>query len=114
MRKALLALAASALFCAPAFADSRPQSVRNGSEAIGDAASASTRIVASGGQVALGASAAPVIALGAGAQSVGDGARAVGYSSWQAANTPLPVAQAVIVAQPAPVVPFAPTTQKGR
>ena len=100
---ALLAGAAAlAVVHAPiAYADS----VTNMSDATGDSLEASSRIVVSGGQVALGAVAIPLALAGEVTGSAGDVATETSDVLWQAANAPLTVDPAVAMAQPAPNVP---------
>ena len=100
---ALLAGAAAlAVIHAPiAYADS----VTNMSEATGDSLDASSRIVVSGGQVALGAVAIPLALVGEVTGSAGSVATETSDVLWQAANAPLVVDRDVAIAQPAPDVP---------
>ena len=91
-------LIATALSAPVAMADS----FQNMSEATADSVDASARIVASGGQVALGAVAVPLAGLGALAEAGGEAATEISSDLWDVANTPLKVDNAVIVAQPLP------------
>ena len=77
-------------------------SFRNFSEAAGDSAEAGTRIVAAGGQVALGAVAVPLAAVGSLAEGAGTAANGIADDMWTTANAPLVVDRDVVVAQPAP------------
>ena len=100
-----LLLTGSVLLVAlPAHADS----FANASEASADSIEASARIVASGGQIALGAVAIPLAASGALAESGGQAATAISKDLWTTANVPLTVDDRVVVAQPAPNVPREP------
>lgn len=91
-------LIAAALSAPVAMADS----FQNMSDATADSAEASARIVASGGQVALGAVAVPLAGLGALAEAGGEAATDISADLWDVANTPLKVDAAVVVAQPLP------------
>ncbi|MAK62295.1 MAG: hypothetical protein CMK09_15100 [Ponticaulis sp.] len=94
------ALVAGLSFTAVAQADS----FNNFSEAVGDSAEAGSRVVAAGGQVALGAVAVPLAAVGAVVEGAGDTAGNIANDMWGAANTPLQVSDEVVVAQPAPTL----------
>lgn len=85
-------------------------SFQNFSEAAGDSAEASARIVASGGQVAMGAVAIPLAAIGGLTEASGEAATAISDDLWQAANAPLTVDDDVVMAQPAPSVPHSPSS----
>ncbi|MEM9738965.1 MAG: hypothetical protein AAF829_03785 [Pseudomonadota bacterium] len=100
LRLSLVAAAALALTL-PAQADS----LGNASQAAADSAEASTRIVAAGGQIAMGAVAIPLAAAGAIAEGGGQAATKISDDLWETANTPLKIDDRVIVAQPAPIVP---------
>ncbi|MEL6753432.1 MAG: hypothetical protein AAFO57_05350 [Pseudomonadota bacterium] len=98
----LTLLGASAIALAgPAFADS----LGNASEASADSAEAGLRLVASGGQIALGAVAIPLAASGAIAEGTGQAASDISDELWETANSPLKVDDRVVLAQPAPNVP---------
>lgn len=91
-------LAGASLACLPAKADS----FNNFSEAIVDSGDASARVIASGGQVALGATAIPLSILGNGADFVGDVSNGISNELWTAANAPLTVDEDVVIAVPPP------------
>ncbi|MEL6568931.1 MAG: hypothetical protein AAFQ22_10970 [Pseudomonadota bacterium] len=100
LKCSLLAASAMAL-TVPAYADS----LGNASQAAADSAEASTRIVAAGGQIALGAVAIPLAAAGAVAEGGGQAATEISEDLWATANAPLKVDERVVIAQPAPSVP---------
>ncbi len=79
-------------------------SFKNFSEATGDSAEAGARVVAAGGQVALGAVAVPLAAAGALAEGAGNAANDIADDMWETANAPLTVDDDVVVAQPLPNV----------
>lgn len=107
IRLSHLLLAGSAIALAlPAHADS----FGNASEAAGDSLEASARIVAAGGQIALGAVAVPLAAVGAVSEAGGEAATTISEDMWETANAPLKVDDRVVVAQPAPSVPRLPNT----
>lgn len=85
-------------------------SFRNMSTAVGDSADASARIVASGGQVLVGAVAVPLAAVGGLSEATGQAAGSIASDMWDTANAPLIIDEAVVIAQPAPVVPEPPKT----
>ena len=87
-----------------AYADS----FSNLSEATRDSAKASGRIVAAGGQVALGAVAVPLALAGATTESAGNAATTIAGDLWKTANTPLKVDDDIAMAQPLPHVPRTP------
>lgn len=95
---------AAALTAGPAAADS----LQNASDATGDSLEASARIVASGGQIVLGAVAIPLTAGGGLSEATGEAAADSGEALWQTANAPLVVDDAVMVAAPPPDVPRLP------
>lgn len=110
MKPALLASTALALMVAsPATADS----LRNASQAVGDSADAGSRIVAAGGQIALGAVAIPLAASGALTEASGKAATEISEDLWATANAPLTVDDRVVMPQPAPNVPRLPETGDG-
>lgn len=110
MKHAYLASTAMALLLAtPASGDS----LGNASQAVGDSADASARIVASGGQIALGAVAIPLAASGALTEATGEAATEISEDLWATANAPLKVDDRVIVPQAAPNVPRLPQTGEG-
>lgn len=99
MKRLILAAVVSGMgLSAAAYADS----FKNFSEAAGDSADAGSRVVAAGGQVALGAVAVPLAAAGALAEGAGGAAGDIAEDLWDTANAPLTVDDAVVVAQPAP------------
>jgi len=77
-------------------------SIQNTSQAAGDSAEASARLVASGVQVTLGAAAIPLSAAGAVTAAGGSTAMHLADDLWTAANTPLKVDNDIAVAQPLP------------
>lgn len=83
-------------------------SFRNMSEATGDSANASGRVVAAGGQVALGAVAVPLALAGAAVESGGQAATQIAGDMWDVANAPLVVDEDIAMAQPLPELPRAP------
>lgn len=99
-RHHIIAAAAMAL-ALPASADS----LGNASQAAADSAEAGSRVVAAGGQIALGAVAIPLAATGAIAEGGGQVATAISGDLWEVANAPLKIDERVVMAQPAPNVP---------
>ncbi len=83
-------------------------SLGNMSKAVGDSADASARIVAAGGQVALGAVAIPLAGIGGLSEATGSAATHISNDLWSAANAPLKIEDTVVMAQPAPNVPHRP------
>lgn len=104
---ATLAVFAALLLATPASAE-QVESLRNGSQATGDSLEASARLVASGGQVVLGAIAVPLAASGAILEGTGQAADAIASDLWDAANTPLKIDDAIIMAAPPPQLPARP------
>lgn len=95
-------LAASAIALAlPSQADS----LGNASQATADSLEAGSRVVAAGGQIALGAVAIPLAAAGTIAEGGGQAATDISGDLWEAANAPLQVDERVVIADPAPNVP---------
>lgn len=92
------ALVVGLFIAAPASADS----VRNLSIAGGDSSEAAARVSAAGGQVAIGAVAVPLAAVGTIAETAGGAANDIAIDLWDAANTPLVVDRDIVIAQPAP------------
>lgn len=86
-------------------------SFQNLSDATGDSANASGRVVAAGGQVALGAVAVPLALVGAGVESTGNAATEIAGDLWDVANAPLEVDEDIAMAQPLPDVPRTADTQ---
>ena len=84
------------------FGVAQADSFQNFSEATGDSAQAGARVVAAGGQVAIGAIAVPLAAAGALAEGAGGAANHIADDMWTAANAPLTVSDEVVVAQPPP------------
>jgi hypothetical protein len=84
------------------------ESLRNASQATGDSLDASARLVASGGQVVLGAVAVPLAAAGGLLEGTGAAADSIATDLWDAANTPLKVDDAVVMASPPPRLPALP------
>lgn len=80
-------------------------SLKNFSQATADSVEASGRIVAAGGQIALGAVAVPLAAVGGLSEATGGAANAIAVDLWDAANAPLTVDEAVLMAQPLPEIP---------
>lgn len=105
MKRKIAAAAAAALALATA---TMAQSSANMSEAIGDSAEASTRIVAAGGQIVIGAVAVPLALAGGLSEGTGNVAGSLAEGMWDAANAPLTVDEAVVMPQPAPDVPRTP------
>lgn len=98
----LTLLAASTIALAqPTLADS----LGNASQATADSLEAGSRVVAAGGQIALGAVAIPLAAAGAIAEGGGEAATDISGDLWEAANAPLKVDERVVIADPAPTVP---------
>lgn len=109
MKRKIAAAAAAALLLVPiTMADSS----RNMSEAIADSGEASARIVAAGGQIVIGAVAVPLAAVGGLSEATGNAATDISDGLWDAANAPLVVDDAVVMAQPAPQVPRTPTSTR--
>jgi len=104
LRIATLAALAGLAFTGAAMADS----LGNMSQAVGDSADASARIVAAGGQVALGAVAIPLAGIGGLSEATGSAATHISNDLWSAANAPLKIEDTVVMAQPAPRVPQLP------
>ena len=77
-------------------------SMKNFSEATADSAEAGSRIVAAGGQVAIGAVAVPLSVVGSLAEGSGEVANEIADDMWETANKPLKVDDDVVVAQDAP------------
>ncbi|MDJ0921976.1 MAG: hypothetical protein QNI84_12685 [Henriciella sp.] len=77
-------------------------SFQNASQAAADSAEASARLVASGVQVTLGATAVPLAASGAVANAGGSAANQIAGDLWDAANAPLTVDDDIAMAQPLP------------
>lgn len=107
-RRITAALAATSLMVPIALA----QSSNNMSEAIADSGEASARIVAAGGQIVIGAVAVPLAAAGGLSEATGSAATEISDGLWDAANTPLVVDDAVVMAQPAPQVPRTPKSTR--
>lgn len=112
MRSHLAALVTIVLLAAPA-AVLAQDSVQNGSNAVAASAEAVEHLGASGVQTASAVSVVPVSIAAAGSVVVGTGLTEAGGDSSVAArdsaafaSTPLPVTKKVIVAQPAPAVPY--------
>ncbi len=95
-------LAAGMLAGVPLVGVSHADSFQNFSEAAGDSSEAGARVIAAGGQVALGAVAVPLVVVGTIAEETGGAANMIGNDIWAAANQPLTVDRDVVVAQPAP------------
>ncbi len=108
-RLAILAALAGLAIPITAMADS----LGNMSQAVGDSADASARIVAAGGQVALGAVAIPLAGIGGLSEATGSAATHISNDLWSAANAPLKIEDTVVMAQPAPKVPYRPTPETG-
>lgn len=100
LRLILLSTAACAL-ALPSHGDS----FGNASDATADSIEAGARVVAAGGQIALGAVAIPLAAAGAVAEGGGEAATDISKELWDVANAPLSVDERVAIAQPAPNVP---------
>lgn len=83
-------------------ASANADSFTNFSEAAGDSAEASSRVIAAGGQVALGAAAIPLSVIGSGADLVGEASHSLSDELWTAANAPLKVDDDVVIAVPPP------------
>jgi hypothetical protein len=112
MRSRLAAAMAFVAFAAPAAALAQ-DSVQNGSNAVAASAEAVGDLALSGVQTASAVSVVPVSVAAAGSVVVGAGLTEAGGDSSVAArdsaafaSTPLPVTKRVIVAQPAPEVPY--------
>lgn len=97
-RIVIAALASGLVFTTSAHADS----FKNFSEATGDSANASARVVAAGGQVAIGAVAIPLAASASLVEGTGHAANVIADDLWAAANAPLTVSDDVVIAQPPP------------
>ncbi len=106
--KSLLAAGALAAFAVPVAHADDGGSGANMSEALIDSADASARIVASGGQVMMGAVAVPLALAGGLSEATGAGVTDISETLWDGANAPLVVDDAVVMAQPAPSVPRTP------
>jgi hypothetical protein len=98
---AVALLAGLVAFTVPQGADAQA-SMENASNAASDSADASARLVASGGQVVLGAIAVPLAVAGGVAEGTGAVAGDISKDLWDAANAPLVVDDAVAIAQPIP------------
>lgn len=83
-------------------ATAQADSLQNFSEAGGGSSEAGARVVAAGGQVALGAVAIPLSAVGTIAEEGGGVVNVIAGDLWTAANVPLTVDRDIVVAQPAP------------
>lgn len=83
-------------------------SISNLSEATSDSVEASARVIASGGQVALGAVAIPLALAGATSEGAGSAATTIADDLWKTANAPLKVDDDIAMAQPLPHVPRTP------
>lgn len=83
-------------------------SFKNMSQAVGDSAEASSRVIAAGGQVTLGAIAVPLSAIGAISEATGEAATAISGDLWDVANAPLTISDEVVIAQAVPTVPRTP------
>lgn len=114
MRNQLTALtAATLLLAAPVIAQESVETASQAADQSVDAseqsAEASVLMTAAGVQVASGASALPLAASGAGVESAGGASVAAGDAMWDAANTPIVIDDAVMMAGPAPDVAMAET-----
>ena len=98
------------VFTTSAHADS----FRNFSEATGDSADASARVVAAGGQVAIGAVAIPLAASASLVEGTGHAANVIADDLWTAANAPLKVSDDVVIAQPPPSLSGATTGREAQ
>ena len=79
-------------------------SVNNFSQAAGDSAEASARVIAAGGQVAVGAVALPLAAAGTIVEGTGSAVGELANDLWDAANTPLEVDDDIVIAQGPPTL----------
>lgn len=111
--RSLLAASAVIVLLAAAPAALAQDSVQNGSNAVGASAEAVGDLGLSGVQTASAVSVVPVSVAAAGSVVVGTGLTEAGgdfsvaaRDSAAFASTPLPVTKKVIVAQPAPKVPY--------
>ena len=77
-------------------------SLNNFSDAVGDSGEASARVTAAGGQVAVGAVAVPLAAVGGLTEATGNAANVIANDLWDIANAPLEVDEDVVIAQPLP------------
>jgi hypothetical protein len=112
MRSHLAAAVVFVVFAAPA-AVLAQDSVQNGSNAVRASAEAVGGLGLSGVQTALAVSVVPVsvaaggsVVAGASLTETGGGSSVAARDSAAFASTPLPVTKRVIVAQPAPAVPY--------
>lgn len=79
-------------------------SLNNFSEAVGDSADASARIVASGGQVVIGATALPLALAGTGLEGAGQLSKDMANELWGTTNTPLKIDEDIVIAQTPPTL----------
>lgn len=98
----LLLLAGTALTVGP---PAQADSFRNVSDATGESLQSSAQLSAAGSQVALGAVALPLAAVGAVTEGSGALTTEISDALWETANAPLAVDDDIAIAQPAPSVP---------